>query len=297
MAPEDRQECVGLVVGAALHEHFAVAMVEKRQYVQGSMADVLELLEALLHRLGLQVRGQAIEDLDPRTLVEEEQVGGRIAVERKEALHLGEEVRIGDLEKIARLVRLQPIALQNPMQRGLSRCRADLARIGAQPALGPAQRPPSAARQRAGLAIERHDAQLHLLRIQARASRTGSVAHPLRVFGTPKPAAHGRERTSERPDNALARNARIGQGEDCGSARQACALRARQRILMACIATPAASAAVSSRRRQTLPRINDDLLGFSVSTSSGRVSRIALKPRAADASARFGPTSTRRSAH
>jgi hypothetical protein len=138
MAPEHRQECLGLVVRAALHEHVAVAMVKKGQYVQGAMADVLELLKALLHRLGLQVRGQALEDLDARTLVEEEQVGGRIVVEREEALHLGEEIRVGDLEKVARLMRFQPIALQNPMQRRLSRRRADRARIGAQSALGPA---------------------------------------------------------------------------------------------------------------------------------------------------------------
>ena len=49
MAPEDRQEGLGLVVGLALDGHLPVGMMEEGEHVQGSVTDVLELLEAFAH--------------------------------------------------------------------------------------------------------------------------------------------------------------------------------------------------------------------------------------------------------
>jgi len=79
--------------------------------------------------------------LDAWTLIKEEQSAGLVSVETKEVLHLGEEVGVGDVKEVAGLVRLEPIALQNAMQRGLAGRHAYPRRLCLQTTFGPSQRP------------------------------------------------------------------------------------------------------------------------------------------------------------
>lgn len=145
MTSEYRQQGIGCVVRLALEVHLAIGVMEEGEHVQGPVTDILELLEAFAHPIGLQVRRQALEDLDTRTLVEEEQVRGWAAVEVEEVFHLGKEVGVGDVKEVAGLVRLQPVALQNTMQCGLARRRTDHATVRLQTAFGPSQGPSSGA--------------------------------------------------------------------------------------------------------------------------------------------------------
>jgi len=97
MAPEYRQEGIGFVVGPALEVHLAIGVMEEGEHIEGSVTDILELLEPFAHSIGLQIRRQPGEDLDARTLVKEDQVRGRAAVEIDEVFHLGKEVGVGDV--------------------------------------------------------------------------------------------------------------------------------------------------------------------------------------------------------
>ena len=91
----------GFVVGVALDGHPPVGVMEKGEHIQGPVTNVFELLETFAHRIGLQIRCQAFEDLNPRAFVEEKQVRGRVVVETDEVLHLGQEIGVGDVKKIA----------------------------------------------------------------------------------------------------------------------------------------------------------------------------------------------------
>ena len=158
LGPEHRQEGIGFVVSPALDIYLAIGVVEEGEYIQGSVTDILELFKPFAHPIGLQIRCQPLEDLDALALVKEDQVRGRVAVEAEEVFHLGKEVRIADVKEVAGLVRLQPVGLQDTVQGGLTGCRTDLSTARLQTTLGPSQCPSSAARQRLGLAVKRHDA-------------------------------------------------------------------------------------------------------------------------------------------
>jgi len=145
MAPEYRQEGIGFVVSPALEVHLTIDVMKESEHIQSSVTDILELLEPFAHPIGLQIRRQSLENLDTRALVKEDQVRGRVAVEADEVFHLGKEVRIGDVKEVAGLVRLQPVGLQDTMQRGLAGCRTDRGIVRLQTTLGPSQCPSSAA--------------------------------------------------------------------------------------------------------------------------------------------------------
>ena len=139
MVAEYLQKGVGFMVGPALKMYLAFGVLEKGEHVHGPVTDILELLKAFAHPVGLYIRRQPLENLDTRTFIEEKQVRGWVAVEIEQMLHFWKEVRIGDLQKITRLVWLQSMALQNTMQcRFAGRC-ADHAVVRPQMAFGPSQ--------------------------------------------------------------------------------------------------------------------------------------------------------------
>jgi hypothetical protein len=115
MTAQYRQKGISLVVSVALEVHRAIAMLEKGEYVQRSVTDILELLESFARLLGLQIGREPRKDLYPWTLIEEEQVRGWAAVEFDKVFHLGKELGIGDVQKVARLMRLQPVTVQDAM--------------------------------------------------------------------------------------------------------------------------------------------------------------------------------------
>jgi hypothetical protein len=115
VAFEHPDEGLGGVIGVALEAHFSIGVMEEGEYVQGAMADVLELLQTFSHGVGLQIGRKSLEDLDAWTLIKEEQVAGWVSVEGNEVLHLGEEVGISDVKEVAGPMRLESVALQNAM--------------------------------------------------------------------------------------------------------------------------------------------------------------------------------------
>lgn len=168
MAPEYRQKGSGFVVGLTLNVHLAIDVMKEGEHIQGAMTDILEFLEPLAHRIGLQIRCQPLEDLDTRTLVKEDQVRWGSVIKADEVLHLGKEVGISDVQEIAGSVRLQSVALQYTMQRGFARRRTDCGRVHLQAARGPSQCPSSATGQGLGLTVKRHDPQPDRLRVAGR---------------------------------------------------------------------------------------------------------------------------------
>ena len=90
MAPEDSQESLSLMISMAFCIDFAVTMVEECQHIHRAVADVFKLLQAFLHRVGLQVRQQSFEDLNARALVEEKEVLRWIHEQIHQMFHLGE---------------------------------------------------------------------------------------------------------------------------------------------------------------------------------------------------------------
>ncbi len=220
MGPEYRQEGIGFVVSPALDIYLTIGVVEEGEYIQGSVTDILELFKPFAHPIGLQIRRQPLEDLDVRALVKEDQVRRRVAVEADEVFHLGKEVGVGDVQEVAGLVRLQPVAFQNTMQRGLTGCRTDLSTVRFQTTLCPSQRPSSAARQWLGLAVKRHDAQLDLLRVDSWAPRTGMIMEFFCPLGPPNPTTHATDRTVYKVGDGVERDPGIGQCDDCLSASQ-----------------------------------------------------------------------------
>jgi len=138
-------------------------------------------------------------------------VAGWVSVEANEMLQLGEEVGVGDVKEVAGPVRLEPIALQNAMQRGLAGRHADPCRICQQTTCGPSQRPSSAVGQRLGLAVERHDAQLCFLRGEGGAPRSRTVVKVSCRVAASNPATHGLNRTLQSGRDGLGLNAGVGQ--------------------------------------------------------------------------------------
>ena len=143
-----------------------------------------------------------------------------MTVEADKMFHLGKEVGIGDVKEVAGLVRLQPVALQDTMQRGLTGCRTDLSTVRLQTTLSPSQCPSSAARQRLGLAIKCHDAQSDLLRVKGRAPQTGMIMEFSYPLGPPNPTTHATDRTEYQVGDGVERDPGIGQCDDSLSASQ-----------------------------------------------------------------------------
>jgi hypothetical protein len=115
VAPEHIDKGAGGVISVALQGHRAIGVMQEGKHVQGSIADVLEFLEALFHVFGLQIGRKALEDLDARTLIKEEQTAGWVLVKANEVFHFGEKTGVGDVKEVAGLMRLEPVALQNAM--------------------------------------------------------------------------------------------------------------------------------------------------------------------------------------
>ena len=138
MTFEHVEEGCGGVVAVALSIHPAVAVVEEGEDVHGAVADILELLKAPSRFLGAQIRGEPFEDLYPGAFVEEEEVARGVPEQRQEMLHLGEEVRIRDVEEVARLVG-EPVVTENAVNGRLARGGADSFRPCFEMQRGPSQ--------------------------------------------------------------------------------------------------------------------------------------------------------------
>ncbi len=80
MAPEHRHEGIGFVIGLTLEVHLSVGVIEEGQHIHRPVTDILELLKAFSHPVGLYIRREPLQDLDAGALIEEEQVTWRTAV-------------------------------------------------------------------------------------------------------------------------------------------------------------------------------------------------------------------------
>mgnify|MGYP001602786199 CR=1 FL=1 len=154
---EHAYEGAGGVISVALQADLAIGVIKESEHIQGAFADVFEFFEALFHVVGLKIGREALEDLDSRTLIKEEQAARWVSIEGNEVLHFGEEVWIGDVKEVAGPVRFESIALQNAMQRGLAGRHVDHRWVCQQMTCGPSQRPSPAVGQRLNLAVKRNN--------------------------------------------------------------------------------------------------------------------------------------------
>ena len=190
VAPKDLEERVAGVICMALDIHLAVGVVQKREQVQGAVTNVFEFLQSFSGRIGLHVGHEPRQHLDAGALIEEEQVGRWIHVQGDQVLHLGEEVRVGDVKKIPRQVRLELVALENALNGGLARRSGD--DIGPRQKLlcSETQRPFSAVRCGGSLAVEGDDAEPGLLEVDSGSSGPAAILEAA-VGAARHPAPHG----------------------------------------------------------------------------------------------------------
>ncbi len=117
MAPEDAQESLCLVISMAFCIDFTVTVAEVGQHIHRPIADIFKLLQAFLHGVSLQIRKQSFKDLNAGAFVEEKEVPRWIHEQIHQMLHLGKEVRVSDVKKIAALVWFEMVCPQYAVNR------------------------------------------------------------------------------------------------------------------------------------------------------------------------------------
>jgi hypothetical protein len=112
------------------------------------------VLELYFHAVSSDhLDSDALESLDPGTLIEAEQVLWRLTVKLEQALHLGEKQRIRDVQKVAHPVRTKTVCTDDPVDGGRTDPTADDLDMLVEVMGCPAHRPTPAPGQRA-LTIE-----------------------------------------------------------------------------------------------------------------------------------------------
>ena len=117
MTFENFQKSVRFMVSLAFSVYFSIRVVEKRQNIHGSISNVFKFLKSLFHGVCSKVWNKPFKDLNSRTLIKEKEMRWRILIKIDQVLHFWEEIRVGNVKKIAGLVRLEIILLQNAMNR------------------------------------------------------------------------------------------------------------------------------------------------------------------------------------
>ncbi len=172
---ENIKKSGSLVIAMAFGINLSCGVVEECKHIHSPVANVLEFFQPGLHFFGLQCGSEALEELDPRTLIKEEQVFRRIGEQEQKMFHLGKKVRIGNMQEIAGAVRFEPFFSQYALDRGLAWRRVDGILKGFQVTLCPSQSPAAASRQRFCLTIERDNFCSGLQIIGKGVSRSGEV--------------------------------------------------------------------------------------------------------------------------
>lgn len=200
---EDLQERFDGVVRLTFECHFAAFVFEEGENVQRAVADVFELLKALLSDVGKQIGGQAFENLDTGTFIEEEQVRRRVEIQSEQMFHLRKEVGVSDVEEVGRQVGLELVVLQNALDSGFAGPQAKSVRILFERRCGPTQGPSSTICQRLCLTVERGDSY-HRLLVECRAApRTAAVAKPRIAVTSRQPSLHGLRRALQLDGNEV----------------------------------------------------------------------------------------------
>jgi hypothetical protein len=140
--------------------------------VTRAMAFVLEL--DFHPVVGDHLHSDALESLNPGTLIEAEQVRWRLTVKLEQTFHLGEKQRIRDVQKVAHPVRTKAVCTEDPVDRGRMDRTADDLDMRVEILGRPAHRPTPATGQRA-LTIKSNQPKADTFREQQ------GPARPLRV--------------------------------------------------------------------------------------------------------------------
>ncbi len=103
---ENPDQRMSIMILSTASEDSTGGRIEEGQQIGGSITLIVEVHEPRLSGSWRQIRSQSFERLDAGAFVKAIQVFGWIQIEIHNLLHLGEEIRIGDLQVVAAAVRL-----------------------------------------------------------------------------------------------------------------------------------------------------------------------------------------------
>ena len=101
MGGENPTQRMAIMIGRALAVDSTGGRIEEGEQIGGAVTLIVKVLEPRLSGSWRQVRRQTFESLEAGAFVEAIQVLGRIQIEIHDRFHLGEEIRIGDLQVVA----------------------------------------------------------------------------------------------------------------------------------------------------------------------------------------------------
>jgi hypothetical protein len=102
--------------------------------------------------------------------------------------HLRKKLGVGNVQKIPRLVRLELVSPQYPVQCGFAWSSADSLGMLCKVKRGPSKRPSTSSRQRSDLTVKRHKLHMDLFGVHPRAAATMTIIKIVRLSSAANPA-------------------------------------------------------------------------------------------------------------
>ena len=100
MTSENLQKGNSLVVSMALSEYRPICMIQEGEDIRRAIPDIFEFLQTVHHFIVYKIRRNSFQNLDTRTLIEEEKVFGGIHIQSRKMLHFWEKIGISNMKKI-----------------------------------------------------------------------------------------------------------------------------------------------------------------------------------------------------
>jgi len=268
---EHPAERVPVMVGGALTVDLAGRRIQEGHQVGDAVATVVEVLEPVLVRRDRQIRRHALEGLDAGAFVEAEEIRRRVEIEVDDVLHLGEEVRVGDLEIVPAAMGSQGMLLEDAMDGGMADRAAEQRGVLREVALGVPQGPGVDPRQRRGvLTIDRDRPQACGFLQATWPTRARQVEEGVAGLAASYPPADGAGMGLRGHGDHALREPFQAQGHDAGPPLD----------FVPQVRADATGAEGFGEGRQTVlgAQVDSREVFFTAATSSGRVRRMAGRP-------------------
>src|SRR4030042_2828185 len=128
--------------------------------------------------------------------------------------HLGKKLRVGNVQKIPRLVRLKLVSHQHPVECRFAWSSADSFGMLFKVKCGPSKRPSANSHQRSNLTVESHKLHMELFRVHPRATATMTVIKIVCFSSAANPSSDHHNGALHKPGDGFHANTRYSQNED-----------------------------------------------------------------------------------